>query len=260
MEKALLCVSVGTTAQATDGITAVETALRQAAPDCLFARAYTNGGIRRVLAARGQPVDSLPEALAHLKQQGVRQVLVQPTHFLYGTEYETLRTQVQAAVPEFEVLRLGRPLLAGTEDVQALAKVIMRTYPPQSGEALVLVGHGTDQFAGVVYPALQTAFWLAGRQDVLVGTVEGWPAKPEVLAQLQKSGVQAVRLVPLMLAAGRHACRDIAGDVPASWQSVLQAAGYSVRVTLHGLGELPAVQEMYRQRLREMEQGKEYKD
>lgn len=81
MEKALLCVSVGTTAQAADGITAVETALRQATPDCLFARAYTNGGIRRVLAARGQPVDSLPEALVRLKQQGIRQVLVQPTHF-----------------------------------------------------------------------------------------------------------------------------------------------------------------------------------
>lgn len=254
MEKALLCVSVGTTAPAADGITAVETALRQAAPDCWFARAYTNGGIRRVLAARGQPVDSLPEALERLKQQGCRQVLVQPTHFLYGTEYETLRTQVQAAESEFAVLRLGRPLLAGTDDVQALAKAVMQAYPPQSGEALVLVGHGTDQFAGVVYPALQTAFWLAGRQDVLVGTVEGWPGQPEVLAQLQKSGVRAVHLAPLMLAAGRHARRDIAGNAPASWQSVLQTAGYSVRVTLRGLGELPTVQELYRQRLREMAQ------
>lgn len=254
MEKALLCVSVGTTAQTTDGITAVENALLQAAPDCSFARAYTNGGIRQILAARGQPVDSLPEALTCLKQQGCRQVLVQPTHFLYGTEYETLRTQVQAAEPEFEALHLGRPLLAGTDDVQALANIIMQTCPPQSGEALVLVGHGTDQFAGVVYPALQAAFWLAGRQDMLVGTVEGWPAQPEVLAQLQKSGVQAVHLVPLMLAAGRHACRDLAGDAPASWQSVLQAAGYSVRVTLRGLGELPAVQELHRKRLQEMEQ------
>ena len=254
MEKALLCVSVGTTAQTTDGITAVENALRPAAPDCSFARAYTNGGIRQILAARGQPVDSLPEALTCLKRQGCRQVLVQPTHFLYGTEYETLRTQVQAAEPEFEALHLGRPLLAGTDDVQALANIIMQTCPPQSGEALVLVGHGTDQFAGVVYPALQAAFWLAGRQDMLVGTVEGWPAQPEVLAQLQKSGVQAVHLVPLMLAAGRHACRDLAGDAPASWQSVLQAAGYSVRVTLRGLGELPAVQELYRKRLQEMEQ------
>lgn len=254
MEKALLCVSVGTTAPAADGITAVETALRQAAPDCWFARAYTNGGIRRVLAARGQPVDSLPEALERLKRQDCRQVLVQPTHFLYGTEYETLRAQVQAAEPEFAVLRLGRPLLAGTDDVQALAKAVMQAYPPQSGEALVLVGHGTDQFAGVVYPALQTAFWLAGRQDVLVGTVEGWPGQPEVLAQLQKSGVRAVHLAPLMLAAGRHTCRDIAGEAPASWQSVLQTAGYSVRVTLRGLGELPAVQELYRQRLREIAQ------
>ena len=254
MEKALLCVSVGTMAHTIDGITAVENALRPAAPDCSFARAYTNGGIRQILAARGQPVDSLPEALTCLKQQGCRQVLVQPTHFLYGTEYETLRTQVQAAEPEFEALHLGRPLLAGTDDVQALANIIMQTCPPQSGEALVLVGHGTDQFAGVVYPALQAAFWLAGRQDMLVGTVEGWPAQPEVLAQLQKSGVQAVHLVPLMLAAGRHACRDLAGDAPASWQSVLQAAGYSVRVTLRGLGELPAVQELYRKRLQEMEQ------
>ena len=113
----------------------------------------------------------------------------------------------------------------------------------------MLFGHGTGHAANLVYPALQTAFDLAGRRDVLVGTVEGWPAFPEVLRQLKERCGAGVHLVPLMLVAGDHALNDMAGGTPESWKSRLEAEGFSVRATLRGLGLLPEVQAMYRAHL-----------
>ena len=92
-------------------------------------------------------------------------------------------------------------------------------YAPCGGETLVLLGHGTDHFANAVYPALQTAFRLNGRTDVLVGTVEGWPGYEDVALQVKASGSKRVRLAPLMLVAGDHAVNDMAGSGPDSWAS-----------------------------------------
>ena len=115
----------------------------------------------------------------------------------------------------------------------------------------MLFCHGTDHTANMVYPALQTVFHLSGRPDVLVGTVEGWPAFEDVLAQLKARNGKYVHLVPLMLVAGDHALNDMAGADTGSWKSRLEAEGFTVRATLRGLGLLPEVQTMYRIRLKE---------
>ena len=135
--------------------------------------------------------------------------------------------------------------------MRALAAGLSAAYPQQNGETLVLFGHGTDHAADLVYPALQTAFRLAGRTDVLVGTVEGWPAFGDVLAQLRARSGKTVHLVPLMLVAGDHALNDMAGADPDSWKSRLEAEGFAVRASLRGLGVMPAVQAMYRAHLEE---------
>ena len=120
----------------------------------------------------------------------------------------------------------------------------------------MLIGHGTDHAADMTYSALQTVFRLLGRTDVLVGTVEGWPTFDEVLAQLRQRWGSSVHLVPLLLVAGDHARNDMAGSGPDSWRSRLEAEGYTVRVTLRGLGLLPAVRELYRAHLvRALEEG-----
>ena len=251
MKKALLCVSFGTSAAgARESITAVEERLRAAAPDRMFVRAFTSPTIRRILAGRGEEVPSLAQALEILCRQGVTDVLVQPTHMLYGREYEKIRADVAPWRERFETFRLGVPLLAGAEDLRKLARILSGRYPPQEGEALVLFGHGTDHSADMAYPALQTVFRLQGRPDVLVGTVEGWPDLAEVLAQLRDRGGSRVRLVPLMLVAGDHVRNDMAGKGPDSWTSRLEAAGYAVRCTMQGLGMLPEVQALYAEHLR----------
>lgn len=250
MKQAVVCVSFGTSVPAgRENITAVENVLRHSAQDRIFISAFTSGVIRRILKERGETVYSVAEALEELWKQGVTEVLVQPTHILCGHEYDKLKREAEPWWDKFDALRIGRPLLTDTGDLQTLAAVLSAAYPHQAGETLVLFGHGTDHAADLVYPALQTAFRLAGRTDVLVGTVEGWPAFGDVLAQLK--GGKTVHLVPLMLVAGDHALNDMAGADPDSWKSRLEAEGFAVRASLRGLGVMPAVQAMYRAHLEE---------
>ena len=219
----VLCASFGSSApEARRDIEAVEAALRAAAPGCGFVRAYTSPTVRRILAGRGEAVPSLPEALGRLAGSAVA---VQPTLLLRGREYDALRAQALARADAFPRLLLGRPLLDAPEDVPALARAVAQAYPAQPGESLLLLGHGTDGPAAAVYPAPE-----------------------DLLPALRRA--PAVRLAPLLLVAGEHARKDMAGDDPASWKSRLAAAGLSVRCTLQGLGSLPGVQALYAQRLR----------
>ena len=250
-QKALVCASFGTTVPtAAADIAGVEQALAAAAPGWQLLRAYTSGMVRAALAGRGQPEDSVPEALARAAAAGCRRVLVQPTHFLWGVEYDKLKAQALAAAPGFDWLRVGRPLLDDTRDLRALAGAIGALYPAEPGRAVVLMGHGSAHRANVVYPALQGIFELQSRPDIRVGTVEGWPGLAEVCAALARSRASRVLLVPLMLVAVDHAQNDMAGPGPHSWRSVLAGQGYRVDWVRHGLGSEKAVQDLYAAHLR----------
>lgn len=253
MKQALVCVSFGTTVEnGRADLSAVESALQAAAPECRFVRALTSRIIRKRLADRGEVAKSLPEVLEELLAEGFTDVDVQPTHLLYGYEYDKIKAEISPYVMRFSRFVLGKPLLSDANDLQKVAKILGQTYPPEAGEALLLMGHGTEHFAGVVYPALQSVFALQDRADAFVAAVEGWPALADVLPQIQLAGYRRVHLVPLLLVAGDHACRDMAGDNPESWKSQLEAAGFTVRCTLEGLGRLPEIQQMYCTKLKEI--------
>ncbi len=245
MKRALIAVSFGTSVpEAEADILAVETALGQASPDRDFYRAYTSSVIRRILERRGTPAASPREVLTALQERGYQDVLIQPTHFLYGIEYTALRQTAEEFGPRFRILRLGRPLLCGTEQITALASVLLRRFSAPE-EALVLMGHGTSHFSNVVYPAMQTALRISGGDTAFVATVEGWPTLTDILPQLRSSGLSKVLLVPMMLVAGDHAGSDMAGPQPGSWKSRLESEGFEVRCHMEGLGRLPEVQQMY---------------
>ena len=221
MKQALLAVSFGTSVpRARQDIEAVERVLAAGAPERAFCRAYTSPTIRRILAARG--------------------------------EYDKLKADAAAFAGRFARLALGRPLAADSESLRALAACMVRRFGQPEGGALVLLGHGTEHFANMVYPAMQTALRLAGGRRAYMGTVEGWPGFDEVLAQLKEDGCGQALLVPFMLVAGDHALNDMAGDGPKSWKSRLEAAGVGVRCRMRGLGALPEVQALYGARLREI--------
>lgn len=247
MKKALLCVSFGTSViQARESITAVENTLRREMPEADFYRAFTSKTIRKILQERGEIIWSLEEALDELSKMEYDQVLVQPTHFLYGLEYERILACAEKKKAAFSRFLLGAPLLSHTEDLIELTKVLSKSYPEKPGQAIVFMGHGTPHFSNVVYPALQQVFHILGRPDMFVGTVEGWPEIDEVVKQLKKGKFASVCTAPLMLVAGDHAINDMAGDEPDSWKSILQKEGFAVECVLSGMGMDSGVQEMYR--------------
>ena len=247
MKQALIITSFGTSVpEARISIETVEKALSEAAAGYTAVRAFTSPTIRRILAERGEKVPSLTEALEQLHSEGINRVVVQPTHLLYGYEYDKLKAEAEKFSGRFEKLIVGKPLLANSSDILRFAEKISETHPQREEEVVVYMGHGTEHFANAVYPALQTALQLTGRSDIYIGTVEGWPGLTEILRQLKKSG--KIKLLPLMLVAGDHARKDMAVD----WKQKLEQAGHSVQCEFTGLGELKWIQEMYRSRLLEV--------
>lgn len=245
-ERALLVVSFGTSHEDTrrKTIGAVEERLGRAFAGWRVANAYTSPTIRRILAGRGHPVPSPEEALDALARQGVGRVLVQPTHLICGEEYHKLRQVIGQRAGAFERIALGAPLLFAPEDYQQLAGLAAAHLPVEEGEALVLMGHGSPHPMNAAYPAMDSVFHNLGHDHVFVGTVEGWPSGPEILARVRRAGYRRVLLAPLMLVAGDHAKNDMAGG-EGSWKCLFERAGLAVRCCMQGLGELPGVQEMY---------------
>lgn len=253
-KRALLTVSFGTAAEEArrEEIGGVEEALRRRVPELPFARAYTSPTIRRILANRGIAVPSLEEALEEQLSAGVEQLYLLPTHLLPGYEYDAIAATVESFRPRFRDLRLAPPLMGDTDMVRALAGVLMERWRRLLGQTVVLVGHGTAHPGNLVYPALQGVLSLAGRGDILVGAIEGWPGLDELLPVLERQGAERVILAPLLLTAGAHVREDIAGPGPESWKSRLEAAGLTVHPVLEGLGRLPQVQGLYVRRLEQL--------
>lgn len=244
MKQALIITSFGTSVpEARSSIEKVEKILTEAADGYSVIRAFTSPTIRRILAGRGENVPSLEEAFAQLQKEGADRVVVQPTHLLYGYEYDKLKAEAEGFSGSFETVIVGKPLLADNQDILRFADKIAKTHPQREDMAVVYMGHGTQHFANGVYSVLQNALNLAGRNDIHIGTVEGWPQLEDILPQLKASC--HVRLLPLMLVAGDHARNDMDKE----WKQVLEQAGHSVDCEFTGLGELAWVQEMYRDSL-----------
>lgn len=251
---AILVVSFGTSYENTreKTIGAVERAVREAFPQAEVFRAFTSGMIIRKMRRGGIEIDTVQEALEKLKKSGYTHVYCQPTHIMGGEEYDDLCADAAGFASQFEVLKIGRPLLFHTVDFPALVNALHEVIAPSEDTAYVLMGHGTTHTANMVYPAFD--YWLKrlGYPNVFVGTVEGYPTLDTVIEQLKEASYSKVVLLPMMLVAGDHAQNDMAGDEEDSWRSVLSRNGYQVTARLNGFGEYPEVQKLYVQHVREM--------
>ncbi|MGX8774020.1 MAG: sirohydrochlorin cobaltochelatase [Bacillota bacterium] len=255
-KKALLAVSFGTsyadTRERTIG--AIERKLGERFPDREVCRAWTSSFlISRVAKAEGLVIDTPDEALAKLAERGVTDVIVQPTHLSDGYENQRMIETVRKHIEEFETIRVGRPLLVTEEDRDFLAQIMPRLCLGAGGRdgagpkdrALLLMGHGSEKHPVPVYGQLQEKFRERGTDNVFVGTVEGRPSFEEAKRLLDGSGYRKVVLAPLMIVAGDHAVKDLAGLDSDSWKSRLECDGYRTEVIMAGLGEYPEIQEMF---------------
>ena len=272
-ENELLVVSFGTSFNDSRGkdIGGIENALQAAYPDWSVRRAFTAQIIINHVQARdGEKIDNMDQALQRAVDNGVKNLVVQPTHLMHGAEYDELTEAVNKYKDKFESVKIAEPLLgevgkdagAINDDKKAVAEAITAAAyktagydsldaAANDGTAFVFMGHGTSHEAAITYDQMQTQMENLGYSNVFIGTVEGKPedtACTAVIDKVKQAGYKKVVLRPLMVVAGDHANNDMAGkDDPESWYSQFTASGNfdSVDCQIAGLGELPDVQSIY---------------
>ena len=280
-EKELLVVSFGTSfndSRAED-IGGIENALQEAYPDWSVRRAFTAQIIINHVQARdGEKIDNVEQALERAAANGVKQLVIQPTHLMHGAEYDELTQTVDSFREMFDSVEIAEPLLGAVgadasevnADKEAVAKAITETAvglagydsieaAAEDGTAFVFMGHGTSHTAKVTYSQMQTQMEKLGYDNVFIGTVEGEPEETSCEAVIEKvrdAGYTKVVLRPLMVVAGDHANNDMAGEDEDSWVSQFEASGAFEKIDtqIAGLGSIPAVQEIYVQHTGEIVQ------
>ena len=271
-ENELLVVSFGTSfndSRVAD-IGGVEKALQEAYPDWSVRRAFTAQIIINHVQARDdEKIDNVEQALDRAVDNGVKNLIIQPTHLMHGAEYDELTEAVEKYQDKFETVKIAEPLLgevgsdasAINEDKEAVAKAItaeaVKTAKYDSldaaaedGTAFVFMGHGTSHTAKISYSQMQTQMDNLGYKNVFIGTVEGEPEDTSceaVIEKVKEAGYKKVILRPLMVVAGDHANNDMAGDDDDSWKSQFEASEEfdSVETQIAGLGEISDIQQLY---------------
>ena len=269
-EKELLVVSFGTSfndSRVAD-IKSIEDALQEANPDWSVRRAFTAQIIINHIQARdGEKIDNMEQALERAVANGVKQLVVQPTHLMHGAEYDEMCAAIDKVRDQFDSVEIAEPMLGevGSDttvinaDKEAVAKAITAAAVKDAGfdsldaaaaekTAFVFMGHGTSHTAKVSYSQMQTTMQSLGYDNVFIGTVEGEPEETSceaVIEAVKNAGYTTVVLRPLMVVAGDHANNDMAGADDDSWKTMFEAAGFTVNCQISGLGRIADVQALY---------------
>ena len=255
-DKEILVVSFGTSYSNSRHVTigAIEDAIREAYPDYQVRRAFTAQIIiDKLKKEENIEIDNVKQALDRAVANGVKTLVVQPTHLMNGLEYNDLKKELDKYKDKFDKIALGKPLLTSDEDFkQVIAAITNDTKEYLDGEtAICFMGHGTEADSNKVYATLQEKLKAAGYNDYFVGTVEAKPSVDDLIAQVKESGkYKRVILQPLMVVAGDHANNDMAGDGEDSWVSKFKAAGFEVKPVLRGLGQNYEIQKIYLEHLK----------
>lgn len=248
-ETELLVVSFGTSYNDNrrETIGAIEKAMQAAFPELSVRRGFTSQIIIDHVNKRdGEKIDNVTEALDRAVDNGVKTLVVQPTHLMNGLEYNDLKNELAGYSDSFEKIALGEPLLTSDEDFQKVADAIVEaTKEYDDGEtAICFMGHGTEAESNQVYSKMQQVLTDGGHKNYFVGTVEATPSLEDVIAAVKESGCKKVVLRPLMIVAGDHANNDMAGDEDGSWKTEFEKAGFEVTTVVEGLGSVPAIQDI----------------
>ena len=270
-ENEILVVSFGTSfndSRVAD-IKGIEDALQEAYPDWSVRRAFTAQIIINHIQAReGACIDNVEQALERAAANGVKNLVIQPTHLMHGAEYDEVMETVDAYRDKFETVSVAEPLLGEVgndatvinEDKKAVAEIVTAEAVKDAGYdnieaanedkiAFVFMGHGTHHTAMVTYAQMQTQMNELGYDNVFIGTVEGDEAfsADAIIEKVAAAGYTKVVLRPLMVVAGDHANNDMAGTEEDSWYAMFTASGKfeNVDTQIKGLGQIEAIQQIY---------------
>ena len=247
----ILVTSFGTSFANSRHITigAIEADIREAFPDYDVRRAFTAQIIiDHIESDTGRHIDNFEEAMDKIVADGVKSLIVQPTHLMDGFEYTDIKESLATYESSFDTCALGATLLSSEEDRVAVAEAIKEAMEPyEDGEtAICLMGHGTEADSNPIYATMQDVFAELGYDNYFVATVEAEPTFDDVVKAAKEAGYTKAVLRPLMVVAGDHANNDMADlSDPESFASVLAAAGFEVTCVVEGLGQLQAIDDIY---------------
>lgn len=249
-EKELLVVSFGTSYLDSCRLTigAIEDALERSFPGYDLRRSFTSQMIINHIQRRdGISIDNVTQALDRAVSNGVKKLVIQPTHIMDGFEYQKLVTVANRYQDAFLSLSIGTPLLTSDEDFRIVADALTASVAAYDDEktAICFMGHGTEAAANEVYEKMQKKLTDSGRNNYFIGTVEATPTVEKVLSLVKARNYKRVLLQPMMIVAGDHANNDMAGEEEGSWKHIFESAGYEVVCQVHGLGELEAIQNLF---------------
>lgn len=257
-KKAILAVSFGTSHDDTREVTidAIEKELQKTFPDYPLYRAWTSKMIIKKLKNRDNVhVNTVREAMEQMREDGITDVLVQPTHVINGVENDLMKEDALAYREYFYSISFGDPLLTSEQDSMEVIDAIAEEFSDlKEDEALVLMGHGTTHYANAIYAALDYTFKDKGHKNIFLGTVEAYPSMESLLKMVNAYQPSKVILAPFMIVAGDHAKNDMAGDDEESWYSRFKEEGYEVETVLKGLGEYPGIRRIFVEHLKAAEQ------
>lgn len=253
-KKAILAVSFGTSHNDTKKITidAIEKDMQDAFPAYSLYRAWTSKMIiKKVNSRDGVHIYTVKEAMEQMLQDGITDVLIQPTHVINGIENDLMKEDALAFQEQFHSISFGDPLLTSEQDNLAVIDAITSEFKDLTkDEVLVLMGHGTTHYANAIYAALDYTFKDKGYQNIFLGTVEAYPTMESLLKMVHAYQPKKVVLAPFMIVAGDHAKNDMASNEPDSWYSQFKAEGYNVEPVLKGLGEYPGIRKLFIEHLK----------
>jgi sirohydrochlorin cobaltochelatase len=244
--KAILLVAFGTSIpEAAKAFDEIEKVVREKYRDIEVRWAFTSQTIRARLAAQGKNLDSPETALSRLMSEGYTQAAVLSLHVVPGEEFHDLQRNAMHFADMsggFEKVMVARPLLGNYDDMTRVADILMRRFRPQrEDEGVIFIGHGNSTHpSDAIYVAMNS---LMNDRDarLFVGSVEGHPTQDQILPKLNALRIRKVRLIPLMTIAGDHVRKDIAGDAPDSWKSVLSKNGIDGEPLFSGLAQNPEI-------------------
>ena len=247
-EKEVLVVSFGTTFRETreKTIGAIEKTAEKMFPDASVRRCFTSSIVVKRLRERdGLAIDSPEEALRRAAENGVRELIVQPTHLMDGKEYHKLLGMLREYKDRFERVTVGAPLLTSRADMERIAEAVKSHLPADTETAVLLMGHGTDAPSNAVYGVMQEILRESGAENYYIATVEGKPVLEDILPEIKERGYRRAILAPFMIVAGDHANNDLAGEEEDSWKSILEKEGFETEASLHGIGEWEEIRELF---------------
>ncbi len=283
---AIVLASFGTTVpSAVKAITNIQDKIQAAFPGIPVRMTFTSNIIRSVWKKRqaepekwlkmGIPeevlyVKNIIATVGDLREEGYRDIIVQPTHIYFMEQAQDLQSYVNAFASikttkkkwlPFDHVVMGRPALGGHgdkydyhEDMEKALKTLKMDVEmaKKNNARLVYMGHGNEYWSTGIYVEA-AAKMREMYPDVVtyIGSVEGFPRIEDVVRYLSHQQGGKIVLKPFMIVAGDHATNDMAGDDEDSWKNVLTKAGYEVIPVLEGLGSNDAFAEIFVDHIRD---------